>query len=208
MSHAFTCIVIVALVLACTSFAQAQQSESKDHRDARMKWWREARFGMFIHWGIYSVPAGEWNGQRTTHIGEWIMHDLKIPVTDYAAFAKQFNPVKFDADAWAQLAADAGMKYLVITSKHHDGFAMYDSNVDNYNIVDGTPFKRDVIKELSAACKKRGIKFGVYYSQAQDWHHPGGATPGGKPWDKSQEGSFDDYIKNLAVPQVRELLAN
>lgn len=179
--------------------------ETKEQRDARMKWLREARFGMFIHWGLYSVPAGTWHDQRIGGIGEWIMNTGKISVTDYAALAQQFNPTKFDADTWAQLAKDAGMKYMVITAKHHDGFAMFHSLTDPYNIYDATPFKRDPVAELSAACKRRGIKFGVYYSQAQDWHHPGGAAYGGH-WDKSQDGDIDEYVRKVAAPQVNELI--
>ncbi len=150
--------------------------ETKEERDARMAWWREARFGMFIHWGVYSVPAGTYDGRQIANLGEWIMFNGKIPVTDYANFAKQFNPVKFDADEWVKTARDAGMKYIVITAKHHDGFAMFHTTVDGYNIYDATPFKRDPLKELSVACQKYGIKLGFYYSQAQDWHHPGGAA--------------------------------
>jgi len=176
-------------------------------RDARMAWWREARFGLFIHWGIYSVPAGRWQGKEVPGIGEWIMNNAKIPVAGYAAFAKTFNPVKFDPDAWATMAKDAGMKYVVITSKHHDGFAMFGSKVTPYNVVDATPFRRDVIRELGDACRKHGLRFGVYYSQAQDWHHPGGAAYSGH-WDKAQDGSMDGYIRDIGVPQVRELLTS
>ncbi len=180
-------------------------NETPQHRDARMKWWREARFGMFIHWGLYAVPAGTWNGVRTPSIGEWIMHDLKIPVADYAALAKQFSPDQFDADKWVGIAKAAGMKYIVMTAKHHEGFAMYHSKVDSYNIFDATPFQRDPIAEMSAACKKANIKFGVYYSQAQDWHHAGGAAYGGH-WDTAQDGDLHDYVKKVAAPQVKELL--
>ena len=166
--------------------------------------------------GLYALPAGEWNGKYYDGIGEWIMFKARIPIADYEKLATQFNPVKFDAEAWAQLAEDAGMKYLVITAKHHDGFAMFGSKADAFNIVDATPFKRDPMKELAAACAKRGIKFGFYYSQAQDWSAPGGAMWEGrhendpipdKPrWDPRQEGDFDAYLERKALPQVRELL--
>ncbi|HWD37985.1 MAG TPA: alpha-L-fucosidase [Fimbriimonas sp.] len=179
--------------------------ETKAHRDARMRWWRQARFGMFIHWGLYAVPAGEYKGRRTPSIGEWIMHDLKIPVADYAELAKQFNPVQFNADEWVGIAKAAGMKYIVMTAKHHEGFAMFHTATDRYNIYDATPFKRDPIAEMAAACKKAGIKFGVYYSQAQDWHHAGGAAYGGH-WDPAQDGDLHQYVKTIAAPQVRELL--
>jgi len=206
----------LAAMLFATSHLPAAEStaaETKAQRDARMKWWREARFGMFIHWGLYSVPAGTYHGKRIGGIGEWIMNDADIPVAEYAGYAKQFNPVKFNADQWVSIAKNAGMKYIVITSKHHDGFAMFHSKASPYNIVDATPFGRDPLKELAAACKSKGIKLGFYYSQAQDWHHPGGfayATHGRAQghWDKAQDGDFHQYIREIAIPQVREILTN
>lgn len=163
---------------------------------------------MFIHWGVYSVPAGVWKGDQSKHIGEWLMLDYKIPVDEYAAVAKQFNPIKFNAREWVRLAKNAGMKYIVITSKHHDGFAMFRSQASEYNIYDATRFKRDPLKELAEACRGEGIRLGFYYSQAQDWHHPGGAAARTGHWDSAQEGSMDEYIDRIAVPQVRELLTN
>ena len=189
------------------SSADPYADETPAQRDARMKWWREARFGMFIHWGVYSVPAGTYKGKQIAGIGEWIMNRGKIPVAEYRQFAKQFNPVKFNADQWAGIAKDAGMKYMIITSKHHDGFAMFDSKASPWNIVSATPFGRDPLKELAAACQKQGIKLGFYYSQAQDWNNPGGAASGGH-WDKAQDGDMDKYIANVAMPQVREILTN
>jgi alpha-L-fucosidase len=206
-------VVLVVLVLLCATRITAAEPAPPDvpetpaARDARMKWWRDARFGMFIHWGLYAVPAGTWQDKPVDGIGEWIMARGRIPVADYAAFAPRFNPVKFDADAWARLAKDAGMKYIVITSKHHDGFAMYPSKASPFNIADATPFKRDPIQELADACQRHGLRFGLYYSQAQDWHHPGGATPGPR-WDPAQEGSMDEYLDKVAVPQAREILTN
>ncbi len=195
----------------------AWQKEFGPTHDARMKWWREARFGMFIHWGVYAVPAGVWNGANVTNSGaEWIMNRGRIPVADYQKFPAQFNPTNFNAEAWVKLAKQAGMKYIVITAKHHDGFAMYHSKADPFNIYDATPFKHDPLKELAAACQKEGIKLGFYYSQAQDWNHPGGAAAGSKTgqpvidqqnhWDAAQQGSMDEYIDKVAVPQVKELL--
>jgi alpha-L-fucosidase len=181
--------------------------ETKAERDARMKWWREAKFGMFIHWGVYSVPAGVYDGKPINGIGEWIMNRGKIPVARYAEYTKEFNPVKFDADQWVKIAKNAGMKYIVITSKHHDGFAMFHSKTSPYNIYDATPFKRDPLKELAAACEKQGIKLGFYYSQSQDWHHPGGRAAGGH-WDKAQDGDMTKYVQDIAVPQIREILTN
>jgi len=146
----------------------------------RLAWWRDARFGMFIHWGLYAIPAGEWNGQQVPGIGEWIMNRAKVPVHDYEQLAKQFNPVKFDPDAWVRGAKAAGQKYMVITAKHHDGFAMFRSKVSKYNVYDATPFHRDVVGELAAACKRAGMPLGFYYSQTQDWHAPDGD---GNTWD-------------------------
>jgi alpha-L-fucosidase len=174
-------------------------------QDEKMQWFREAKFGLFIHWGLYAVPAGEWKGEPIAGIGEWIMNRARIPVKEYEQLAVQFNPVKFNAEEWVKLAEDAGMKYIVITSKHHDGFAMYGSRVSKYNIVDATPFKRDPLKELAEACARHGIRFGFYYSQAQDWHEPNAA---GNTWDFGPDPNknFDQYLRDKAEPQVRELL--
>lgn len=185
--------------------------ESPAAKEKRLEWFRHDKFGLFIHWGLYSIPAGFWKGQPSPGIGEWIMNRLRVPVKDYEQLAGWFNPVRFDAEAWAQLAQDAGMKYVVITAKHHDGFALFKSAVSGYNMVDATPFGRDIVKELAAACAKRGLRFGVYYSQSQDWHEPGGA---GNDWDfpandvKDKDGSFDRYLRDKAEPQLRELLTN
>jgi len=181
--------------------------ETPAQRDARMKWWREARFGMFIHWGVYSVPAGTYDGKQVPGIGEWIMHNGKIPVARYRQYAKEFDPVKYHADEWVRLAKEAGMKYIVITSKHHDGFALFDSKASDWNIVKASPFRRDPLKELAAACRKHGLKLGFYYSQAQDWNNPGGAAAGGH-WDRAQDGDMTEYIKKVAARQVREILSN
>ena len=187
--------------------ASIQDIETKEQRDARMVWWRAARFGMFIHWGLYAVPAGTWNGKPVDGIGEWIMNTAKIPVADYTKLTSQFNPTKFDADTIVATAKAAGMKYIVITAKHHDGFAMFKSGVDSFNIVDATPFKRDPLAELAVACRKQGIKLGFYYSQNQDWAAPGAAAIHGH-WDKAQEGDFDAYLKTKSIPQIKELLSN
>jgi alpha-L-fucosidase len=180
--------------------------ETNSHSPARMDWWRQAKFGMFIHWGVYSVPAGFYHGKPVPGIGEWIMNRGKIPMAEYQAFAKQFDPDKFNADAWVKIAKDAGMKYIVITAKHHDGFAMFPSKASKWNIFDATPWHHDPLKELAEACRQQGIKLGFYYSQAQDWNN-GGAAAGGK-WDPAQQHDMDDYIDKIAVPQVRELLTN
>jgi alpha-L-fucosidase len=195
--------------------AAVQDTETTAQRDARMAWWRQARFGMFIHWGLYAVPAGVWHGRVDPGAGEWIMNDLSIPVAAYKKLASSFNPTRFNAHDWVALAKAAGMKYIVITAKHHDGFAMFDSRVDPFNIVDATPFKRDPLKELAIEARKQGIKLGFYYSQDQDWTAPGGAAyktgnhqPPSFHWDKAQDGSFADYLHRKALPQVKELLSN
>lgn len=185
-------------------------AETKGERDARMAWWREARFGMFIHWGPYAVLGGVWNGQSVPGDSVFAQRNGRIPVADYAAVAARFQPVKFDADRWVRLAKAAGMKYLVVTTKHHDGFAMWPSDVSSYNIRDHAKFDRDPIAELSAACRRHGLRLGFYYSQARDWHHAGGglAPRDMRPWDKAQEGSYPAYVRKIAIPQVRELLTH
>jgi len=184
-------------------------------QEERLAWWHAARFGMFIHWGLYAKLAGEWNGRKTPGIGEWIMRDLKIPIPEYEKLADGFNPDKFDAEEWVELARQAGMKYLVITAKHHDGFCMFDSPSNPYNIVKRTPFARDPMKELAAACHKRGIRMCFYYSQALDWHADGGAGH----WDEVGDGpewlsyarepaDFQKYLDEVVKPNLQELLTN
>lgn len=203
--------------------------ETKEERDTRMSWWREARFGLFIHWGAFSAHAGRLDG-KTSGEGRcvWAMYNLKIPVADYAKIASQLNPTKFDAEEWAKLAKQAGMKYVVVTAKQHEGFAIFRTKASGFNIVDATPYKKDPLLALANACRKEGLRFGVYYSQAQDWYHPGGAVPyridgnwnwryrgatavedpAPGRWDKAQDGDFDEYLHNIALPQVKELLTN
>ena len=165
-------------------------------RQSRLDWWREAKFGLFIHWGAYAVPGH----------GEWYMSNHKVSIADYAKYVAAFNPVKFDAAAWARIAKDAGMKYVVLTAKHHEGFAMFDTKATDYDIVDATPFKRDVVRELADACRAEGLKFGVYYSHGQDWRHPGGGNV--RQWDPAQAGDADRYIDTIVIPQAHELLNN
>jgi len=192
-----------------------QDTETPAQRDARMKWWRAARFGMFIHWGLYSIPAGTWDGKQIPGIGEWIMNRASIPVADYKALAPKFNPTGFNAHDIVALAKSAGQKYIVITAKHHDGFAMFDSKADPFNIVAATPFHRDPLRELAEECKKQGVKLGFYYSQDQDWTAPGGAAlktgdhqPPTYHWDPAQNGDFATYLHKKAIPQLKELLTN
>jgi alpha-L-fucosidase len=190
MKKYLICSVFIFVILSSISISIAQESndyakiETKEQRDERMAWWREAKFGMFIHWGIYAIPAGEWNGKIYGGISEWLMAHADIPRGTYERLAPQFNPVDFDAAEWVRIAKAAGMKYLVITSKHHDGFAMYDSKVSDYDIVYRTPYNKDILKPLSEECKKQGIRFCTYHS-ILDWHHP------------SQYPNYDDYYKAL-----------
>jgi len=202
-------------VSAAHPVAAIQDKETAAQRDARMAWWREARFGMFIHWGLYSIPAGKWDGKEIPGIGEWIMNRATIPVADYKALAAQFNPTAFNAHDIVALAKSAGMKYVVITAKHHDGFAMFDSKADPFNIVAATPFHRDPLRELAEECRKQGLKLGFYYSQDQDWTAPGGAAyktgdhdAPNHHWDKAQDGDFASYLHTKAIPQMKELLEN
>jgi alpha-L-fucosidase len=169
---------------------------------ARIAWWRDAKFGLFMHWGLYSKMAGYWKGQKVGG-GEWAFKLQKLPIEEYRALAKEFNPVKFNADEWVLLAKSAGMKYIVITSKHHDGFSMFETKVTPYNIVDATPFKRDPMKELKEACDRHGLKFGLYYSHAQDWNEPDAY---GNNWSwPGYPRNMDKYLDGKAIPQIREL---
>lgn len=167
-------------------------------------WWSEARFGMFIHWGVYAVPAGEYLGKACAGASEWLMKHAEIPVADYKRFADKFDAAHYDPEAWARAAADAGMKYLVIAAKHHDGFALFASKASSWNSADAAACRRDLLAPLVAACRKAGLRIGFYYSHAQDWAN-GGAAYGPK-WDPAQDRDFDDYLDNLAIPQIRELL--
>ena len=181
-------------------------NETMQQRDARMAWWREAKFGMFIHWGVYAVPAGVHNNVRD---GEWIMRRAEIPVKEYRDYAKRFTAENYDPQAWVDLASRAGMRYIVLTAKHHDGFALYPSSASDWNAVDASPAGRDLIAPLAGAARAKGLKFGLYYSHSQDWVHPGGAKwryEEGAGWDDAHKGAYDDYLKSIAIPQVREIL--
>lgn len=160
---------IVTTTIPANSKAHLTENK-KSSKSERMSWWREARFGMFIHWGLYAIPAGEWKGVEYEWLGEWIMQRARIPSSEYELLKDQFNPVRFDANKIVRLAKDAGMKYLVITSKHHDGFSLFDSKYSDYDVM-STPFKRDIIREFADACRRHNIRFGLYYS-SKDWHHP------------------------------------
>lgn len=173
--------------------------------DTRMEWFRDAKYGMFIHWGLYAQLGGIWNGTSYPHGTEWIMRNARIPLEEYRKLKDTFYPEEFDAEEWVKSAVDYGAKYLCFTAKHHDGFAMYDSKVSDYNIMH-TPFGRDVVKELAEACKKYGVVFCLYYSQMQDWEDPNG---NGNDWDFQEEKKdFRFYFENKVKPQVKELLTN
>lgn len=188
----FHLVAIILFVVAFFSCLNTMAQPPSNADDKRMEWWRNAKFGMFIHWGLYAVPAGEYKG--ATNYGEWIMQEAQIPKEEYEKFAPQFNPLKFNADEWVSMAKNAGMKYIVITSKHHDGFSLWDSKVSDYDVMDRTPFKRDIMKELSAACKRQGIVFCMYHS-IMDWHHP-----------DENKTNIAKYREEYLKPQLKELV--
>jgi alpha-L-fucosidase len=237
MTRTLPLVVLVALLGAAVAVPAAQKPdpqtapelawwrESMKTHDRRIAWWREARFGMFIHWGVYSQLGGTWKGQPVSGYAEHIQRKMKIPIPVYREqVAGAFNPSKFDADEWVRLAKDAGMGYLIITAKHHDGFAMWDSKVNDYTVVRATPFKRDPMRELKAACDRHGLKFGFYYSHAFDWgselapgndwdyDNPGGdrGLYGGRDWWNSAPSKYLEnarkYVDTKALPQLRELI--
>jgi alpha-L-fucosidase len=213
MNKVIIAVGLIIFVFLCSPGPSSDNQQVITDQDERMEWWRDARFGLFIHWGLYATPAGEWQGEQIAGISEWIMARAKIPVKEYEKLAETFNPVKYDAEQWVKLAKNAGIKYIVITSKHHDGFAMFHSKASKYNIVDATPFDRDPLTELANACEKHGLRLGFYYSQAQDWHEPGGTyfnIEQGEPhWDPDLvREPLMDYINGKAVPQVKEILEN
>ena len=171
-------------------------------KDTKQQWFKDAKFGLFIHWGLYAELAGEYNGQKTDRIAEWIMNFLDIPVKEYEKLADKFNPVEFDADYIVRKAKEWGMKYIVFTSKHHEGFAMYDSACSDYNIVKATPYGKDIVRELKDACDKYDMKLGLYYSQAQDWHDPNGL----RNLEDMPNKDYQYYLDNKVKPQLTEIL--
>jgi len=208
MRKHLTILSVLLLFLSHSSFNQQTKkntlAETKAQKEQRMKWWKDARFGLFIHWGLYSVPAGVW-GSDTNH-AEWIRTTAKIPVHEYEKLVPQFDPEKFNAEAWVQLAKAAGMKYIVITSKHHDGFCMFNTKQTDFDIM-STPFHRDIMKELSAACQKEGIQLCFYHS-IMDWHHPDYLPRRSWETDRPTAGAnFDDYVSYLKR-ELKELLTN
>lgn len=220
-------IIFALLGLCC----QLRGENTKISTDEKMEWWQDAKFGMFVHWGPYAIYGGVYKGHNQRRGGaEWIMNRCKIPVREYRAAASTFNPVKFNADSLVLMAKNAGMKYLVFTTKHHDGFAMFDSDASNFNIVDYTPYGRDIVDEVVKACRRHGMRIGFYYSQSQDWCNPGGNAARKEMWEgwenpdsleinaytKAHNGAwdylqttktFDEYFYGVALPQIKELLS-
>lgn len=204
--------LVTMLVVSCD-----KKSDRPERTSSLPEWFSDGKFGMFIHWGPYSVLGGEWNGKHIEQgdIAEWIMERFKIPVEEYRKVAATFNPEQFNAKEWVSLAKNAGMKYIIITSKHHDGFAMFDTKVSDYNIVDYTKFGRDPLRELSEACAEAGLKFCVYYSHREDWENP---YAYGNTWDFDSSQTnldkmdhpelFRKYLDDKAIPQLKELLTN
>ena len=221
---------LLALFLIVGQVGFSQESEAiveewkqmNASKDAEYEKYNDAKFGMFIHWGPYSTLGGIWKDKKIEGLGEWIMYHAQIPRDEYREVCKQFNPTGFNAEEWVKLAKDAGMKYIVVMAKHHDGFSMYHTKVTDYNIYDYTPFRRDPIEELYNACKKYGIRLGIYYSHAFDWMDGGDAgvaqelarRPGEEDkinkyganlWDPPSV-TFQEYIDAKAKPQMREIL--
>ncbi len=196
---------IVALASATIASPRRDNApkETPAQKDARMKWWKDARFGLFMHWGLYSTQAGAYNGK--TNYAEWILEEAHIPVSHYETFQSQFNPTEFDADKWVSMAKNAGMKYVVITTKHHEGFNMFASKFSNYNVMN-TPFHRDPMKELAAACKKYGLKM-CWYHSIMDWHHPDYLPRRGwedRPAAGADFKKYDDYLKKEVTQLLTE----
>ncbi|AHF15515.1 alpha-L-fucosidase [Niabella soli] len=200
------CFVVAGLAAGAQGMEEMWDSTASKKEHPNIQWFKDAKFGLFIHWGLYSKLAGTWKGKNYYGSGEWIMNQARIPVRKYDKVAATFDPVNFNADEWAQLAKDAGVKYMVITAKHHEGFSMFDSKVTNFDIVDATPYKKDPMKALSEATRMRGIQFGFYYSQFQDWHEPNG---GRNTWDFDEsKKDYQQYYRDKAIPQLKELLTN
>lgn len=201
--------VLIISIITLHLFAQQQVEKPSD----RLEWWTEAKFGMFLHWGLYSQAAGDWKGHRYKGNEHFMIYE-KLSLKEYGTLANDFNPTLFNADQWVKMAKDAGMKYMVLTTKHHDGFAMYNSPSNDYNIVKKTPFKRDPVKELAVACKKNGMKLCFYYSLGRDWEDPdvptNWPTKGGRSnlvdFPNEDAKDFSKYFERKVKPQIRELL--
>ena len=214
-------ILLIILIIGSFSspgwnvvFAQATAKQNVTKQE-RLKWWLDAHFGMMITWGAYAQAGGYWKGVYEGGYSEWLKF-RQIPNVQYDSLIREFNPVDFNAEKWVEIAVNAGMKYMVFTAKHHDGFAMFDSKITNYDIVDMTKFARDPVAELAVACQKAGLKFGVYYSVDRDWHHPDAACDDAYQqcnfWDYPNNKSggmnrwHNNYFPNYAAKQVEELV--
>lgn len=205
--------LLFLLIISITHFLPAQDMKDMWTKDADnnpnhpgLQWFRTAKFGLFIHWGLYAKLGGKWKDSSYYGSGEWIMNRARIPSETYARIADHFNPTAFNADEWTSLAKEAGIRYLVITAKHHEGFSMYDSKVSDFNIVRASPYGKDPLKALADACRSKGIQFGCYYSQFQDWHEPNG---GGNRWEfDEKKKNYQQYYQDKAIPQLKELLTN
>ena len=207
----FLCVLLVAGASGC-SCKKTTSEVSLKLDPQNVEWFKDAKFGMFIHWGLYSILEGTYNGhtmpdttfpQGNSWYAEWIKPRLEVPDEYYNGLVNEFNPVNYDPESWVREACNAGMKYLVITAKHHDGFALWDSDVSDFDIA-ATPYKKDLIAPLVAACKKYGLKYGFYYSHWQDWEDPDGAVPDWYPWRPDED--FEKYWQRKSLPQVRELI--
>ncbi len=198
MKKILSLLLILLLFTASQSckeeYIDYASQETKEQKDQRMRWWRDAKFGMFIHWGGYSHLGGVYKGDTIKGVAEWLQYYKHIPADEYASLIKKFDPVYYNAESWAELSKRAGMKYLVITSKHHEGLAMWDSKVTDFDIVDHTAYGKDVLKPLSEACKKEGVKFCTYHS-ILDWHYP-----------EANKEKFPQYRDRILKPQLKEIM--
>lgn len=207
-------VILIVLLFLSNFFIKAQDNDLKLKDPNNLEWFKQARFGMFIHWGLYSVLEGSYKDRTmpdkslpngNSWYAEWIQARLNIPAEEYKLLVNQFDPVLFDVEKWVLEAKNAGMNYMVITAKHHDGFALWDSKISDYDIMQ-TPYKKDILAEFVKACKKHGMKYGFYYSHWQDWEYPGGALPN---WcEKRSETDFEKYWQEKSLPQIKELLIN
>jgi alpha-L-fucosidase len=203
---------LLAFAAVCGRAAEMPEMWSNEAMiDARLgrpdtRWFEDAKFGLFVHWGLYSAIGNEWKGREYFGSGEWLMNRAKIPAAEYAKLAETFNPTGFNADEWGRFAKDAGVRYMVVTAKHHEGFAMFASKASPFNIVDATPYHQDPMAALAKACQREGVKFGFYYSQFLDWHEPNG---GGNRWDFDEKTKdVKRYYAEKSIPQIKELLSN
>lgn len=208
MRRLLCCLITFLLLASADPQAIASQTpamaETAADKSGRLQWWTDARFGLFLHWGLYAVPAGEWKG--TTNHAEWFMDSTGIPLADYERYADRFDPQRYDPDAWMRAARDAGMRYVIVTSKHHEGFSMWDSKATDYDIVERTPYGKDVLKPLAEAARRHGLHFGTYYS-IMDWHHPSQLRQGDGHYNptKIDPAQKAEYVRQMKA-QLKELV--